>query len=184
MPPAESRDQVPPLSSVSTEQRCDVVIYTQASANTHSCCLAGCKTTGWLCSSWSFWLLLIRCFCSCLSVISLKLKAPRRPQRHSKALNDIARQVGSNRKNLRQSLHISRLILMIFRVLYGINPCWNVSLKAFLQLQALKMLSFPIFYPPKLSPLLKVLLFHVVHRGYAGRVETESFQMSMLLSSF
>lgn len=73
---------------------------------------------------------------------------------------------------------------MIFRVLYGINPRWNVSFKAFLWLQALKMLSFPIFYPLKLSPLLKVLLFHVVHRGYADRVGTESFQMSMLLSSF
>lgn len=45
MPPAESVDPVSSLSSVSTEQRCDVVIYTQASANAHSCRLAGCKTT-------------------------------------------------------------------------------------------------------------------------------------------
>lgn len=47
MPPAESVDPVSPLSSVSTEQCCDVVIYTQASANAHSCRLAGCKTTRW-----------------------------------------------------------------------------------------------------------------------------------------
>lgn len=47
MPPAESVDPVSPLSSVSTEQLCDAVIYTQASANAHSCHLAGCKTTRW-----------------------------------------------------------------------------------------------------------------------------------------
>lgn len=47
MLPAESVDPVSPLSSVSTEQLCDAVIYTQASANGHSCRLAGCKTTRW-----------------------------------------------------------------------------------------------------------------------------------------
>lgn len=64
---------------------------------------------------------------------------------------------------------------MIFGVLYGINPRWNVSLKARLWPQALKMLSFPTFYPLKLGPLLKVLLFHVVRRGDARRVGTLVF---------
>lgn len=110
MPPAESRgDQVSPT----------VQCFHWAAlwcGDLHTgfivCCLAGCKNN-WIeffflslfCSSW---LLLIRHFCSSLCVISLKLKAQRRPRRHSKALNDIARQVGSNTKNLRQSLPISR----------------------------------------------------------------------------
>lgn len=108
MPPAERRDQVSPLSSVSTEQRCDVVIYTQASADTHTqrSCLAGCETT-----AASFVLhrasgVFNQMFlCSSLRVISLKLKEQRRPQLHTKVLNDIA---SPNRKNLWQSLHISR----------------------------------------------------------------------------
>lgn len=46
MPPAELVDRVSPLSSVSTEQRSDVGLCTQASADTHSCRLARRKTTG------------------------------------------------------------------------------------------------------------------------------------------
>lgn len=123
-------------------------------------------------------------FCSSLGVISLKLKAQRQPQQHSKALNDIARQVRSKLKEFKAKSSYFKVDFGDIRVLHGINPRWNVSFKAFLWLQALKMLSFPIFYPLKLSLLLKVLLFHVLLRGYADRVGTLSFQTWVLLLSF